>query len=150
VVSLAGLLALAAASGVVGARQAPELRLLALGGSPGPSLLAGEARRGDAGGPACSGEVCQPVVAVPGYEPRYSIRGKRTELTLRVLEKARLEPFATAAFWLAASGLRLDYTPPQLSPGSYPPGYSGWGRASIWLRFRIDATGTPVLPSRRR
>ena len=150
--SLAGLAVLAALSGLPGPGDAPELRLAVLGRDAGGATLAvaAGATREDAGAPACSGEVCQPVVAVPGFEPHYSIRGKRTELTLKVLEKARLEPFATVAFWVAASGVRLDWTPPQLSPGSYPPGYAGWGRASIWLRWRIDANATPVFPRRAR
>ncbi|HSN93205.1 MAG TPA: hypothetical protein VLS93_18390 [Anaeromyxobacteraceae bacterium] len=152
-VAFAGLFALAALSGLPPALgTATELRLapIARGGGEGALAFAAESTRGDERAPACSGEVCQPIVAVPGFEPRFSIRGKRTELTLRALEKARLEPFATVAFWLAAAGLRLDYTPPQLAPGSYPVGYSGWGRVSIWLRWRIDATGVPVFPRRRR
>jgi hypothetical protein len=154
VAAVAGLLALAAVSGLPAARASgADLRLAEPedGGARAVLVLArGSARGEEVGAPACSGEVCQPIVTVPGFEPRYSSRGKRTELTLKLLEKARLEPFATAAFWFAASGLRLDYTPPQLSPGSYPPGYSGWGRASIWLRWRIDAAGTPVFPRRGR
>lgn len=152
-VAFAGLLALAAVSGHPSARALGELRFAVPGdgGARGALVVArGAARGAERGVPAWSGDVWQPVVAVPGYERSYSARGKRTELTLRLLEKARLEPFATAAFWFAASGLRLDYTPPQLSPGSYPPGYSGWGRASIWLRWRIDAAGTPVFPRRGR
>ena len=153
-VALAGLLALVAVSGPPSARAHwAELRLAASADGGARSALAflrGSARREEAGAPACSGDVCQPIVTVPGFEPRYSPRGRRTELTLKLLEKARLEPLATAAFWFAASGLRLDYTPPQLSPGSYPPGYAGWGRASVEVRWRIDASGVPVFPRRKR
>jgi hypothetical protein len=100
--------------------------------------------------PVCSGDVCQPIVAVPGFEPSYSIRGKRTELTLKLLQRFPVEPFATVIWALATAGVRLDWTPPQLAPDHYPPGYSGLGSFEIELRWKLDARGLPVFASRKR
>jgi len=83
----------------------------------------------------CQGDVCQPRVAVPGFEPRLSTRGKRTELFLRTLDRLGLEPFATAARYLAATGLRLDVAPPTRA---------GPAHFEVFLRLRLDAWGAPV------
>lgn len=151
-ISAAGLALLPVLAGTPAAPAGTELRLALAGrvGGGAEVALPAKAPREEARAPACSGEICQPVVAVPGFEPRYSIRGKRTELVLKTLEKVPAGPLTDLMYLFSASGLRLDYTPPQLSPGSYPPGYSGWGRASVWLRWRIDAAGTPVFPRRSR
>jgi hypothetical protein len=95
--------------------------------------------------PPCVGEVCQPRVAVPGHDPVYSIRGKRTELAVTYLRRLDLEPVATVASWLAVTGVRLDFTPPQFEPGKIPVGHAGWGRLTVWLRWRLDANNTPVF-----
>jgi hypothetical protein len=119
---------------------------------PALALAVRDGRGGDAGAvgaaPACSGDTCQPIVAVPGFEPTYTIRGKRTELAMRLAARFPVEPFTSIFWWLAASGLRLEWTPPQLAPGSYPPGYGGFGFVGVELRWRIDALGAPVLPTR--
>jgi hypothetical protein len=102
-----------------------------------------------AGAPPCVADVCQPRVAVPGYEQRISMRGKRTELAVKLLDRARLEPFASAFWFLAATGLRLDYTPPQFD-NALDAGRGGWGHAQVLLRWRIDAWNEPVWPVRHR
>ncbi len=98
-----------------------------------------------AGAPPCSGEVCQPRVAVPGYEPQYTIRGKRTELTLMVLDRLALEPLATVARFVARAGIRLDYTPRQLDLTEGPGSRSGWGKAQVLVRWRLDAWNEPLF-----
>jgi hypothetical protein len=91
--------------------------------------------------------VCQPRVWVPGFEPQFSIRGKRTELFLAALDHVELEPITTVAWYVAASGFELDYTPGNLD-GPAPGGRIGWGHLAVYLRWRIDACNTPVFPRR--
>ncbi len=100
--------------------------------------------------PACSGEVCQPIVSVPGFEPRLSIRGKRTELVVKLLGRARVEPLATVVWALAATGLRVDFTPASFDSGSLSSGRGGWGHLQVLLRWRLDADNGPVWPERPR
>lgn len=116
------------------------------------SSLPPEASTRDAGAPppACSGDVCQPRVAVPGFEPRISLRGKRTELVLALLDHAHVEPLATVVWMMAATGLRLDYTPATFDPGGVSYGHGGWGHLQVLLRWRIDALNAPVWPVRQR
>ena len=99
--------------------------------------------------PACSGDVCQPRVSVPGFEPRFDARGKRTELVLLALDRAHVEPLATIVWALASTGLRFDYTPPQMDAG-LASGHGGWGHVQLLLRWRIDAQNAPVWPERHR
>lgn len=95
--------------------------------------------------PPCLGDVCQPRVSVPGYEPRYG-RVHRTELVVLALERAHLEPFATIGWALVATGLRFDYTPVAFDgPNS---GGHGWGSVFLRLRVRMDADNVPVFPKR--
>jgi hypothetical protein len=112
--------------------------------SPGP-LDDGRAPR--LAPPSCSGDLCQPRVSVPGMEPRFDARGKRTELVLLALDRAHVEPLASLAWALTATGLRLDYTPPQFA-GGLATGHAGWGRMALLLRWRIDANNAPVWPVR--
>ncbi|WP_242344490.1 hypothetical protein [Anaeromyxobacter terrae] len=93
--------------------------------------------------PACVGDVCQPRVSVPGYEPRLSSRGRRTELAAHLLARAHIEPLASVAHFLAVTGIRLDFTPAVLDTG-LSRGPEGWGHAQLMLRWRIDAFGKPV------
>jgi hypothetical protein len=138
--------------GAVPAREAPLA--LVLGAAPAPSavgsLLVAGAAPGEAraGAPACAGDVCQPRVAVPGYEPRYTARGKRTELALAFLDRLHAEPLATVAWWVARTGVRLDFTPPQLDPGQHPITGAGWGRFQVLVRWKLDATNAPVFAAR--
>jgi hypothetical protein len=95
--------------------------------------------------PPCLGDVCQPRVSVPGFEPRYP-RAHRSELFVLALTRAHAEPFASVARALAATGLRLDWTPVALaSPGS---GAHGWGSVFLRLRLRLDADNRPVFVPR--
>lgn len=115
----------------------------------GPSGLdnAGPARLDLAVSPPCLGDVCQPRVSVPGYEPRY-LRPSRTEFAALALERAHLEPFATIGWALVATGIRLDYTPVALDgPNS---GGHGWGSAFLRLRLRMDAYNALIFPRRPR
>ena len=103
-----------------------------------------------AGAPPCVADVCQPRVAVPGCgRTRLRIRGKRTELAMKLLDRARLEPVASVVRFLAASGLRLDYTPAQFE-NAVDTGRGGWGHVQLLLRWRIDAWNEPVWPARYR
>ena len=150
---LAALLVLALDAG--GARPPPpELRAASLlaaagqGASPVPVATPARADAGDEPPPPCSGEVCQPQVAVPGYEPRFSTRGARTRLTLEALDALRLEPLATVAWWLAATGVRLDYTPATLDAAAN--GGVGVAHFQVLVRWRVDAWGAPAFIERRR
>ncbi|HEY6107180.1 MAG TPA: hypothetical protein VIV59_14440 [Anaeromyxobacteraceae bacterium] len=132
----------------------PELRAAALVAVAGQGAsLAKPAparpRAGDEPAPPCSGEVCQPQVAVPGYEPRFSTRGLRTRLTLEALDALRLEPVATVAWWLASTGVRLDYTPAALDAAANGGGV-GVAHFQVLLRWRMDAWGSPAFMERRR
>ncbi|WP_242394611.1 hypothetical protein [Anaeromyxobacter oryzisoli] len=98
--------------------------------------------------PACVADLCQPRVAVPGYDPRVTIVGRRTELAVKLLDRAHLEPFASFFWFLAATGLRLDYSPPSFDGPN--AGRAGWGHAQVLLRWRIDASSAPVWPERHR
>lgn len=100
--------------------------------------------------PACSGDVCQPRVSVPGFDPQVSMRGRRTELALALLDRAHVEPLATVVWVMAATGLRLDYTPATFDRGVVSYGHGGWGHLQVLVRWRIDALNTPVWPVRRR
>jgi hypothetical protein len=104
-------------------------------------------RATDASAPVCSGDVCQPVVVVPGYEPRYG-RVHRSEAFVALLTRARLEPIATIAWALVSTGVRFDYTPVVFDgPNS---GGHGWGSVFLRVRLRLNAYNTPVIPPRPR
>jgi hypothetical protein len=138
---------------------------LALGAlTPPPDLVAHEARaeaRASAlvlelaplgtvsGGrpPACSGDVCQPVVSVPGFEPRYG-PAHRSEAFVALLTRARIEPLATVAWALVATGLRVDYTPVAFDGPN--AGGHGWGSVFLRLRLRLSPYNAPVVPARPR
>lgn len=101
-------------------------------GSPAMSLPRGVALRAERararGGPVCAGDVCQPQVDVPGL--RTSFRASRTDAVLAVLSHTRLGPLSRTARFVAASNVRVDY-----SPGT-PDGQRGWGRVVVSLRWR--------------
>ncbi|BDG05961.1 hypothetical protein [Anaeromyxobacter oryzae] len=98
--------------------------------------------------PPCLADVCQPRVAVPGFDLRAPVTDKRAEPALRLLDRARLEPLAplaTAGWLLAGTGIHLDYTPPQLA-NPVDAARGGWGHVELLLRWRIDAWNAPVSP----
>lgn len=97
--------------------------------------------------PPCLGDVCQPRVSVPGYEPRYG-RLHRSELFVLALQRAHVEPIATLVWALVATGLRFDYTPVVFDgPNS---GGHGWGSVFLRLRLRLGPDNVPVIPQRPR
>lgn len=110
---------------------------------PAPRLAPSRAGDTDAA-PPCVGDVCQPRVSVPGYEPRLSTRGKRTELAAHLLDRAHLEPLARISHFLVATGLRFDFTPAALERSTLSRHAGGWGHVQLMLRWRIDAFGQPV------
>ncbi len=115
-----------------------------------PALMLDEPPARDvarSGAPACAGDVCQPAVAVPGYEPSYG-RVHRSEAVVAVLAHAHVEPLATMGWALVATGLRFDYTPVAFDGPS--SGGHGWGSVWLRLRVRLDARNAPVFPERPR
>jgi hypothetical protein len=98
--------------------------------------------------PPCALDICQPRVAVPGYEPRLDQQGRRTELFLALLDRVQFEPIASMAWAIAATGVRLDFRPRQLDTSQDVVARPGWGSLRVWLTFRIDATNAPVIMSR--
>ncbi len=98
--------------------------------------------------PPCLGDVCQPRVSVPGYAPAYTMRGARTRLTLEALDRLRIEPVSTVAWWLVTTGVRFDYTPAAVD--SALSGGTGVARGQIALAWRIDAWGSPTFAERER
>ncbi len=99
-------------------------------------VIAAEATRGETGRPAaCFYDTCQPVVSVPGFEPRLDLRGRRTELFLAMLDRLDLGPVNDVARFVASTGVRVDYTPER--------------KLRVWLRWRIGPYGEPVSALRR-
>jgi hypothetical protein len=95
--------------------------------------------------PPCKGDVCQPVVSVPGFEPRYE-RVHRSELFVAALDRAHVEPFASLAWGFVRTGLRVDWSPS--AADSSNAGAGGWGSVMLRLRLRLDATNHLVFPQR--
>jgi hypothetical protein len=97
----------------------------------------------------CLPELCPPRVEVPGFTPRLA-RPSRTELFATLLDHAGIEPFATVAWLLVATGVRVDWSPPIADGPSSAAARGGWGTVSVRLRLRIDATNRPAMPARQR
>jgi hypothetical protein len=95
----------------------------------------------------CSGDICQPAVSVPGFEPSYG-RAHRSEAFVALLTRAHVEPIATMAWALVVTGLRFDYSPVGFDGPN--AGGHGWGSVFLRLRLRIDAQGGVVIPPRPR
>ncbi len=150
---LTALLVLALDAAGAHAAPAPDLRVAALAAASvrdAPRALARPAAApGEAGAPPpCLGDYCQPQVAVPGYDPQYSLRGLRTQLTVQALDRLHVEPVATVVWWLAATGVRLDYTPAALDAAANGGG-TGVSHVEVLLRWRMDAFGGPAWMQRR-
>jgi hypothetical protein len=114
------------------ASSASALRI-AVGPSAVPVLPMPGDRPG-ASGPACLGDVCQPVVSVPGFEPRW--RKSRNELALGLLERADIQPISALAARIARSGIQLDFAPAALDPSG---ARHGWGRLVVGYRWQLGA-----------
>jgi hypothetical protein len=130
-------------------RPHPDLALRLGIASPaeGPFEAAPGARRDEEGTPPCLGEICQPRVSVPGFDPAYT-RPHRSELFVLALTRAHVEPIATIAWALVSTGVRLDWTPVAMDgPNS---GGHGWGSVFLRLRLRLDAANVPVFGPRPR
>lgn len=131
-------------------RSPPDLALHLVDPSPeGEGALRVEDAPGrppsPGGGPICSGDVCAPAVAVPGFEPSYG-RAHRSEAVVALLTRANVEPLATMAWALVATGIRFDYAPPSFDGTNVNA--RGWGSVMLRLRFRIDALNRPTIPAR--
>jgi hypothetical protein len=124
---------------LVAARSPGELAVDAPRNPSGP--------RGAAGSPVCSFDVCAPVVSVPGFEPSFG-RAHRSEAFVALLTKANIEPVATIAWALVATGLRFDWSPPAFDGPN--AGGHGWGSVMLRLRLRLDADSRVVVPPRPR
>jgi hypothetical protein len=137
-----------AAAGWPAARVAPVLRCDAAQVLASPAAREASSRittggpLAAAGMPACFGEICQPRVSVPGFEPSIS-RAKRGELVLRILARSPVAPIASIAETIASSNLWLEFTPGPLQTGPQRTG-SGWGRVVVSLRWHLDAANAPV------
>jgi hypothetical protein len=92
--------------------------------------------------------VCQVRVEVPGFATSFG-RPSKTELATVLLGRSRLEPFASIAALLLATGLRLDWSPPVAAAGD-PGAGARWGRIFVRLKLRMDAMNRPVVPDARR
>ncbi len=90
--------------------------------------------------PPCSGGVCQPQVALPGYQPRFTTGNARTQLTLKALDAAHLEPMATVAWWVAGTGLRFEYVSATMD-ATATGGRVGLRHYQVVLGCRLDAFG---------
>ena len=88
--------------------------------------------------PACSGDFCQPKVALPGYRPRFTARTTRAGRTLQALDAAGLEPAATLAWWFVGTGLRFERTSATMD-ASANGGTVGLGYFQVVMSHRIDA-----------
>ncbi|HET8539852.1 MAG TPA: hypothetical protein VFL83_08275 [Anaeromyxobacter sp.] len=112
-----------------------------------PGVTADATPGRDGAPPPCAGDVCQPAVAVPGFELRPG-PFHRSELFVLALGRAHVEPLATIAWALVATGLRLDWSPPVLEGPN--ANAHGWGSVMLRLRLRLDARNHVVSVSRPR
>jgi hypothetical protein len=92
--------------------------------------------------PACRAEFCQPRVSIPGKDPAFDGRGKRTEMALAAIDRLRLGAVSTVARAANTAGFRVDYRPPILDTLS--TGRGGFGKLDVGLRWRLDAFHGPV------
>lgn len=115
-----------------------------------PAPLATPAPLDETGSPPpCSGSVCQPQVALPGHQPRFTAGNARTQLTLKALDAARLEPVATVAWWVAGTGLRFEYVS-ATTDAAATGGRLGLRHYQVVLGYRLDAFGDPESLRRDR
>jgi len=87
------------------------------------------------GWPPCAVDVCQPVVAVPGFEPRWDVRGRRTDLFLSMLSRMDLGVPSSVARWVALTGVTVDYRMPDRTQRL---------QFNVFMRWRIGAFGAPL------
>jgi hypothetical protein len=134
------------------ARATAVLRPVDLSVRPDPSrldvagLALGAERAAEVLPPPCIADVCQPIVAVPGFEPRFD-RARRSEVFLHVLQRANVEPLASLTWAVISTGLRLEWSPPVFSYGQ-DVNARGWGTVMLRLRVRMDAENRLIFPRR--
>jgi len=127
--------------------RTPDLALHAAARARAAAGLAGVATRTTSTErPVCSGDVCEPAVALPGEEPRFD-RATRTDLFLALVSRAGIEPLASVVWAFASTGLQVEYRPSW--DGADGSG-RGWGSVLVRLRFRLDADNRPVFAARPR
>ncbi len=111
--------------------------------APGVQVAWVGAQAGEGGGnPACRAEFCQPRVAIPGRDPSFDTRGKRTELALAAIDHLQIGVVSSVARAIKTSGLQVDIRPSQLETGSVNRG--GFGSVNVGVRWRLDAWHTPT------
>jgi hypothetical protein len=138
----------AGAPGAQPARAAPRLDVrLELDPAAVERLDMVPSRARDPAAPECVAEFCPPRVELPGVVTP-QVRASKTELFVALLDRARLEPAASIAWFFVATGLRVDWTPASVDQ-TYGAAH-GWGNLFLRLRFRIDAWNRPAVPVRPR
>ena len=149
-----GLAALLLALGAGGAQSRPvwlheaSLQAAARWASPPAPLALPLAPEEEQVPPACSGDFCQPQVALPGHWPRFTARTTRPRKTIQALDAAGLEPAATLAWWIAGTGLRFERTSATMDATAN--GGMGLRYVQVVMSHRIDAFGEVVLFQRGR
>ncbi len=107
------------------------------------AMLRAQGDRPEGGVAACLGEYCQPRVSLPGQQPAFDARGKRTELVLAAIDRMRLGALSSIARAAGTAGVRVDWRPPQLGAiGGGGPG--GLGKLDVGFRWRLDAWHGPT------
>jgi hypothetical protein len=86
--------------------------------------------------PPCTFDLCQPIVNVPGFEPQWDYHGRRTELFLSLVDRMDLGALSSAARWISARGLTVDYRPPDRARAV---------QVNVFMRWRIDAFSVPIV-----
>jgi hypothetical protein len=94
----------------------------------------------EAGMPPCLADVCQPRVAVPGYEPHYDTRNRGNGLIVFASQQKQLGAVASFAGLADTMGLRAQY----LTGGALGSGPGGKSMVTVGLRWRLDAWQTPT------
>jgi hypothetical protein len=79
--------------------------------------------------PLCALDVCQPVVYVSDFAPRWDTRGRRTEVLLALLDRMDLGALSSAARWIVATGI---------------PERAQAVQVNVTMRWRIGAFGAPL------
>ena len=127
-----------------GLAQAPgEIPVWAQPESPASLVAQLQAEAGGGGeNPACRAEFCQPRVSIPGREPEFDTRGKRTELALATIDGLRIGVISTVARAVNAAGVQIDYQPGLLD--SQNAGRGWFGKLNVGVRWRLDAWNGPV------
>jgi hypothetical protein len=107
--------------------------------APGALASIPAAPASDPAQPTCFLDQCAPIVTIPGREPVWDMRGRRTALFLALLDRLHVEPVSDAAWFVASTGVRLDYRPVER-------------QIQVFVRWPLGAYSEPMFlsrPSRR-